>query len=424
MGETRNRTMADNDKKRRFRSNRSRTVDPTAASVRPQADTATPAWAQGASPRRPATVQATQDVVDVAAFIGKVETERSQGRPTPTPQPMQNVLGVFGGAPGTQTAIQVLAAAATARHFGGAQSANALKWEALAQENAARLEATRAQQYRQEQARYAASRMPQEQIHQRAAERANADAEVDRRVFDAAAALALSYVAARSLPPFGKLAALSYEHLAVPNPSLDDAPEAMADRPIEELTENPTIENDTNREADRTPEEEAGTEVVPGVDLDKDTPDAREIDAEAESEDRDTDALEEDIETSADVVEDADVSDELEQVTEPAQEHRTAPTSGPDLGKLGSVLESAGRGIATAIGPVQGDDEVAPPLSPVDLSQLSQELLGALGAAMSGHPRTVQEMLNIEREPDRDNESAFVPEMGIKRVPEMAVGPS
>lgn len=416
--------MADHDNTRRFRSNRSRPVDPAAASVRPQADTATPAWAQPAPPRRPAPVQATQDVVDVAAFLGNVETERRHGRPAPTPQPMQTVLGAFRGAPGTQTAIQVLAAAATARHFGGAQSVNALEWEALAQENATRLEAIRALQHRQEQARYAAARMPQEQIHQRATERAHADAEVDRRVFDAAAALALSYVAARSLPPFGKLAALSYEHLAVPDPSLDDAPEPAADRPNEPSTDNRTLENDANSDADRTPEEEAETEIEPGVDLDKDIPDTGEVDAQAEPDELDTDARGDEAETSADVVEveDADVSDDLEQVTEPAQENRPAQKSGPDLGKLGAVLESAGRGIATAIGPVQGGDEVAPPLSPVDLSQLSQELLEALSAAMSGHPRTVHEMLNIEREPDRNNEAAFVPDLRFEPGQEVALG--
>lgn len=364
-------------------------------------------------------MQATQDVVDVAAFLGKVETERRQGRPVPTPQPMQNVLGAFRGAPGTQTAIQVLAAAATARYFGGAQSANALKWEALAQENAARLEAIRAQQHRQEQVRYTASQMPQEQVEHRTVERAHADADVNRRVFDAAAALALSYVAARSLPPFGKLAALSYEHLAVPDPILDDAPEAAMDQPIEESPEEQTIEEDANSDVDRIPEEEAGTEIEPGVDLDKDTPNGGEVNAEAEPDDLDTDALEDSAETSADVVEDADVSDELEQVTEAAQANQPAQKSALDPGKLGAVLESAGRGIASAIGPVHGNDEVAPPLSPVDLSQLSQELLGALGAAMSGHPRTVKEMLNTEREPDRDNEAAFVPDGGIERSREV-----
>lgn len=350
-------------------------------------------------------MQATQDVVDVAAFLGKVETERRQGRPAPTPQSMQNVLGAFRSAPGTQTAIQVLAAAATARYFGGAQSANALKWEALAQENAVRLEAIRAQQHRQEQVRYAASQMPQEQIHQRTAERAYADAEMDRRVFDAAAALALSYVAVRSLPPFGKLAALSYEHLTIPNPILDDALEAVVERPIEETPEKSIIEEDANSDVERTPDEEGRTEVEPGDDLDKETPDTGEVDVDAES---DADALKEDAQTAVDVVEDADVSAELEQVTGPAQENQPAQKRGPDLDKLGAVLESASRGIATAIGPVQGNDEIAPPLSPVNLNQLGQELLGALGAAMSGHPRTVKEMLNIEREPDRDNAAAFV----------------
>ncbi|MFF0284083.1 hypothetical protein ACFYSW_27625 [Rhodococcus aetherivorans] len=86
------------------------------------------------------------------------------------------------------------------------------------------------------------------------------------------------------------------------------------------------------------------------------------------------------------------------------------------------MLDSAGRGIATAISPVGVDDEVAPPLSPVDLNHLSQELLSALGAAKSSHPRSVTEMLNIEREPGQNNVVALVPDMGIEHGQEAAFG--
>ncbi|WKX01752.1 hypothetical protein Q3O43_28675 (plasmid) [Rhodococcus aetherivorans] len=108
---------------------------------------------------------------------------------------------------------------------------------------------------------------------------------------------------------------------------------------------------------------------------------------------------------------------QTESVTEEA-----AVDTGSELGTLGSVLETAGRGIASAIGPVIGEDEVVPPLSPVDVNQLSQELLSALGAAMSGHPRSVTEMLNLEPQSDHTPEVAFDPEMRIERGQDMAVG--
>lgn len=385
--------MADTERTRRFRP---RPSGDTAAHIGPV--TPPGAWQQ---PRpRPAPVQAKQDVVDVAAFIRKVETERSQGQPAPRPQPMQNVLGAFRGSPGTQTTVQVLAAAATARHFGGEHSAAARKWAKLAQDNAARLDAMRAQQYRQEQARYVQAQMPPEEIDRRMAERVAADHENDRRAFDAAGALALSYVAVKSLPPFDKLAELSREHLTavdlapVPEPTVE-APQEVGRYPDDRVEgEVPDLQT-----------EEATEET--GVDLDK-SPDGGDATAEVEQEIQ--------VETAIEAVEDADVSDRLKQVAEPAQR------GGRDLGKLGSVLEAAGRSIATAIGPVHSEDEVAPLLSPVDLNQLSQELLSALGAAVSSHPRSVTEMLNVERQPDHNNEAAFVPDMGSERRQETTLG--
>ena len=98
------------------------------------------------------------------------------------------------------------------------------------------------------------------------------------------------------------------------------------------------------------------------------------------------------------------------------------PTNRGDLSTIGTVLESASRGVATAIGPINGDDEVAPPLSPVNLNQLGQELLDAIGAAMGSHPRSVTEMLNIERTPDHINEAAFVPDTGVEHSHEATLG--
>lgn len=342
---------------------------------------------------RPAPVQARQDVVDVAAFIRKVDTERSQGRPAPRPQPMQTILGAFHGSPAIQTTVQILAAAATARHFGGENSAVARKWEKLAQDNAARLEAMRAQQYRHEQARYVQAQMPPDEIDRRMHERVTADRETDRRAFDAAGALALSYVAVQSLPPFDKLADLSREHLTTDKPTAVSHDVAAS---IEGQTPDAQTESGT---------EEATADT--GIDLAK-SPVSGDTPAETE---RDLQAG-----TAAESGLDADASDQLEQVAQPAQK------TSPELGKLGSVLQAAGRGIASTIGPVDGDDEVAPPLAPVDVNQLSQELLSALGAAMSGHPRSVTAMMNVERHPDPADEVAFVPEMGIEHGPDRAVG--
>ncbi|MFL1596106.1 hypothetical protein NQ854_24750 [Rhodococcus ruber] len=367
--------MADNDQKRRFLRNRGRSAHPTDASIPPSSETAAPAGVPAVPQRRPARAQATQDVVDLVGFLRAAENRRAQGRPAPTPKSMRDVLGAFRGQPAQQTSIQVLAAAATTRHL-GAQAQNTRRWERLAQENAARLEALRAQQYRQEQQRYVQVQMRPDEIDRRMAEKEAADRNSDKRVFDAAAAVALSYAAAKSVPSFDKLADLSAQHLEVVEPTAD-VPASGAEA-FARAADADTVEMNFDKDADRSP--------APGG------PDAR----------------------TEPVVDghEADVSDQLERVEAPA------PTDRGDLGRIGAVLESAGRGLATAVGPINGDDEVAPPLSPVDLNQLSQELLDAIGAAMSSHPRSVAEMLNIERRPDHTNEAAFVPAMGIEHSQE------
>lgn len=300
---------------------------------------------------------------------------------------MKDVLGAFRGQLAQQTTIQVLAAAATTRHL-GAQSQNTRRWEQLAQENAARLEALRAQQYRQEQQRYVQVQMPPEEIQRCMAEKEAADRDSDNRAFDAAAALALSYVAAKSVPSFDKLAELSEQHLSVERAS--EVPESVTEsfaRTADEQTAT------------------AGAAAEMNVDESASSPEAS----------SDTDPQSEPA-AAVDVAEDADVSAQLEHVPQSEQKRETDP------GKIGSALESAGRGLATAIGPINGDDEVAPPLSPVDLNRLSQELLSAIGAAMNSHPRSVTEMLNIERQPDHTNETAFVPHMGVEHSQEATLG--
>ncbi|WML60965.1 hypothetical protein [Rhodococcus sp. AH-ZY2] len=379
--------MADNDQKRRFLRNRGRSAHPTDASIPPSSETAAPAGAQTVPQRRPARAQASQDVVDLVGFLRAAENRRAQCQPSPTPKNMKDVLGAFRGQLAQQTTIQVLAAAATTRHL-GAQSQNTRRWEQLAQENAARLEALRAQQYRQEQQRYVQVQMPPEEIQRCMAEKEAADRDSDNRAFDAAAALALSYVAAKSVPSFDKLAELSEQHLSVERAS--EVPESVTEsfaRTADEQTAT------------------AGAAAEMNVDESASSPEAS----------SDTDPQSEPA-AAVDVAEDADVSAQLEHVPQSEQKRETDP------GKIGSALESAGRGLATAIGPINGDDEVAPPLSPVDLNRLSQELLSAIGAAMNSHPRSVTEMLNIERQPDHTNETAFVPHMGVEHSQEATLG--
>ncbi|MGV9950276.1 hypothetical protein, partial [Rhodococcus aetherivorans] len=364
---------ADNDQKRRFLRSRGRSTE--------TGETAIPAGGQAGPQRRPARAQVAQDVADLVDFLREAENRRTQGRPAPTPKSMQEVLGAFRGRPDQQATIQVLAAAATTRHL-AAHTTGA--WEQLAHENAARLEALRAQQYRWQQQQYVQGQMPPDEIARRLAERQAADRDSDKRAFDAAAALALSYVAAKSVPSLDTLAALSAQHLAVAEPIVDvpvAVAESFARAAADHTAAADTAEMDFDKGAD-------GSEASSGPDTRTDVAAAVEEGAEA------------------------DVSDPLERVGEPA------PTSSSDLGKIGAVLESAGRGLATAVGPVSGDDEVAPPLAPVDPTRLSQELLDAIGAAMRSHPRSVTEMLNIERRSDHTTEAVFVPDTGVEHSQE------
>jgi len=361
--------MADNDQKRRFLRNRGRSAPETKPTNPPASDTPAGAGVHAVPQTRPANAQASQDIVDLVGFLREAENRRAQGQPAPTPKAMKDVLGAFRGQPAQQTTIQVLAAAATTRHL-GAPAQNTRKWEQLAQKNAERLQALRAQQYRQEQHRYVQVQMPPDEIQRRIAEREAADRDNDKRAFDAAAALALSYVAAKSVPSFDKLTELAEQHLTI-----DEHTPEVSERNAEEPST--TAENAAARNFDKSPDVPEGSNKTEPA-------------------------------TSVEEIKEADASDQLEHV------RGADERSGADLGKIGSTLEAAGRGLAPAIGAINGDDEVAPPLSPVDLNQLSQELLSALGAAMNSHPRSVTEMLNIERRPDRTNEAAFAPNMGLE----------
>lgn len=374
--------MADNDQKRRFLRNRGRSAPEPKPTNPPAAENPAPAGVQAVPQTRPATAQASQDIVDLVGFLREAGNRRAQGQPAPTPKGMQEVLGAFRGQPAQQTTIQVLAAAATTCHL-GAPAQNTRKWEQLAQQNAERLQALRAQQYRQEQRRYVQVQMPPDEIQRRIAEREAADRDNDKRAFDAAAALALSYAAAKSVPSFDKLADLSAQHLAVVEPNTD-VPASVAESFAHAADANP-VEMNFEKDADSSPA--AGN------------PDTRSDPGAAVEENHE-----------------ADVPDQLERGEEPV------PTNRGDLSTIGTVLESASRGVATAIGPINGDDEVAPPLSPVNLNQLGQELLDAIGAAMGSHPRSVTEMLNIERTPDHINEAAFVPDTGVEHSHEATLG--
>jgi hypothetical protein len=101
----------------------------------------------------------------------------------------------------------------------------------------------------------------------------------------------------------------------------------------------------------------------------------------------------------------------------------TSTNKGPSATeKTKSVLNSVGRGLAQAAGPIAGDDDVAPNLSPLHLTQVSEELTNlvasiapAMKAAMSSHPRSIKELLNVEQRPDEESEIAFEQEPELDR---------
>lgn len=265
--------------------------------------------ASDASDRRAA---AGQEVHSVAAFLSNVEQRRSEGEKTPAQVPMRKVLATFKDSPINQTRIQVLAAAATARHLEGPDSENAHKLSLLVEDNAARVQALREEERHLAGIEHETNGTPQEEIDAEEQTRNEREAAEDKQVFNAASAVSLGYVEAQGLPSYEQLAALSEAQLGqVPN------------------------------EVEPAPAPEAGGEG------------------------------------------------------------RSSRSGMQD------VLNAAGKGLAQAVGPVVGDDDVAPNLSPVNLAQFNEELASlaagmapAMRAAMSSHPRSVKELLNADQKVD------------------------
>ncbi|KAF0956847.1 hypothetical protein [Rhodococcus sp. T7] len=269
-----------------------------------------------------------QRVNDIAAFLTDVEERHRTGQKVARPKPIREVLGVYRGAPIDQTRIQVLAAAAAARHLEGADSANAQRLNKLVQDNDARLRSLREHERRNAVLFHAANETTKEELAVADQERIERETTNDRRVFDAASAVALGYVAARGLPAYDQLAQLSEAQLG-------PVPETAA----EESAENASASGGQSK-----------------------------------------------------------------------------------VDKTKSVLDSVGRGLAQAAGPVAGDDDVAANLSPINLTQLNEELANlaasiapAMKAAMSSHPRSIKELLNVEQRPDEESELAFEQESELDR---------
>ncbi|MDI9940365.1 hypothetical protein QM806_33875 [Rhodococcus sp. IEGM 1351] len=269
-----------------------------------------------------------QRVHDIAAFLTDVEERRRTGQKVARPKPIREVLGVYRGAPIDQTRIQILAAAAAARHLEGAESGNARRLNKLVQDNDARLRSLREHERRNAVLFHATNETTKEELAAADQERIERETTNDRRVFDAASAVALGYVAARGLPAYDQLAQLSEAQLG-----------PMPEAAVEESAEK-------------------------------------------------------------------------------------APTSGGQskVDKTKSVLDSVGRGLAQAAGPVAGGDDVAANLSPINLTQLNEELANlaasiapAMKAAMSSHPRSIKELLNVEQRPDEESELAFEQEPELDR---------
>lgn len=142
-----------------------------------------------------------QRVHDIAAFLTDVEERHRTGQKIARPKPIREVLGVYRGAPIDQTRIQVLAAAAAARHLEGPESANAQRLNKLVQDNDARLHALREHERRNAVLFHAANETTKEDIAAADQERIERETTNDRRVFDAASAVALDMSPRVGFPP-------------------------------------------------------------------------------------------------------------------------------------------------------------------------------------------------------------------------------
>lgn len=166
----------------------------------------------GEMPHRPARAQATQHLHDISAFLIDVEARENAGKVVPLPQSRNAVLGSF-TSPIDQTRVQVLAAAAAAHHLQGDQSPSAQRLHQLAQDNGARLQALRDHERRTSLIGYHANGSSADEIGAAEQLRTEQEADQDRRVFNAAAAIALGYVALGVTPAYTELAALSESQL-------------------------------------------------------------------------------------------------------------------------------------------------------------------------------------------------------------------
>ena len=267
-----------------------------------------------ASDARTLREAASEDVRRIDIFLAEVQERRLSGGKVPEARSRGSVLGAFKGSPINQTRIQVLAAAATARHLEGPDSENARNLNQLVEDNAARMQAIRDEERYRAGIEHEKNGTPQADIDAEEHSRTEREAREDKHVVDAAAAVSLGYVAEQGLPSYEQLAGLSEAQLG----------------PV------------------------------------------------------------------------------------PEEVHRGGEaTSGGRSGEgITDVLKTAGRGLAQAVGPVVGDDDVAANLSPVNVAQVNEELASivaslapAMRAAMSSHPRSVKELLNADREPDE--KSAF-----------------
>lgn len=287
-----------------------------------------PIAAGAARPGAQSVLQPDQRVHDIASWLHNANLRARAGEAVKPPKPIKEVLGHFKSAPIDQTRIQILAAAAAARTLEGEQSANAQRLNKLVVETQTRLNAIRDHERRTAALEHREKETPREKIAEWDQNRVDRESANDRNVFNAAAAVAAGYVAARGLPAHDQLAQLADEQLG-------PVPEAPAPAP------------------DKTPQPE---------------------------------------------------------------KH-----SGPSkAGQIKNVLDSAGRGLAQAVGPVAGDDEVAPNLSPVNMTQVTEEfaqlaasIAPAMKAAMGSHPRSVKELLNIVQTPDEESDLAFEQDTGL-----------
>lgn len=299
-----------------------------------------PIAAGTARPGAQTVPQPDQRVHDIASWLHNANLRARAGEAVKPPKPIKEVLGHFKSAPIDQTRIQILAAAAAARTLEGEQSANAQRLNKLVVETQTRLNAIRDHERRTAALEHREKETPREKIAEWDQKRIDRESANDRNVFNAAAAVAAGYVAARGLPAHDQLAQLADEQLG-------PVPEAPAPAP------------------DKTPEPEKRSGLS-------------------------------------------------------------------KAGQIKNVLDSAGRGLAQAVGPVAGDDEVAPNLSPVSIPQVTEELAQlaasiapAMKAAMGSHPRSVKELLNIVQTPDEESDLAFEQSTGLgverEREPEHSV---